>query len=139
MAVGSAVNSDHAFFAAPKSYFVTNLTSLPLIFDNVGKNSVALPLSIQISQELTFWHQGCAMPGRDTTASRKATKGERVMKLIKNLRNERGQGLMEYTLIVFLVALVFWGGMRSTNIGDELAGSWSKVIDCIATPFSCGS
>jgi Flp pilus assembly pilin Flp len=46
---------------------------------------------------------------------------------------------MEYTLIVFLVALVFWGGMRSTNIGDELAGSWSKVIDCIAAPFSCGS
>jgi Flp pilus assembly pilin Flp len=46
---------------------------------------------------------------------------------------------MEYTLIVFLVALVFWGGMRSTNIGDELAGSWSKVIDCIGAPFSCGS
>ena len=39
------------------------------------------------------------------------------------LRNERGQGLMEYTLIVFLVTLVFWGGMRTTNIGDELAGS----------------
>ena len=61
------------------------------------------------------------------------------MKLSKSLRNERGQGLMEYTLIVFLVALVFWGGMRSTNIGDELTGSWSKVIDCIAAPFSCGS
>ena len=39
------------------------------------------------------------------------------------LRNERGQGLREYTLIVFLVTLVFWGGMRTTNIGDELAGS----------------
>ena len=46
---------------------------------------------------------------------------------------------MEYTLIIFLVALVFWGGMKSTNIGDELAGSWDKVIDCITTPFSCGS
>ena len=61
------------------------------------------------------------------------------MEFIKRLRDERGQGLMEYTLIVFLVALVFWGGMRSTNIGDELAGSWSKVIDCISAPFSCGS
>jgi Flp pilus assembly pilin Flp len=61
------------------------------------------------------------------------------MKPLKNLHNERGQGLMEYTLIIFLVALVFWGGMKSTNIGDELAGSWSKVIDCITTPFSCGS
>jgi hypothetical protein len=46
------------------------------------------------------------------------------MKPLKNLHNERGQGLMEYTLIIFLVTL---------------AGSWSKVIDCITTPFSCGS
>ena len=45
---------------------------------------------------------------------------------------------MEYTLIVFLVALVFWGGMRSTNIGDKLAVNWSNVVDCIAAPFSCG-
>jgi Flp pilus assembly pilin Flp len=78
------------------------------------------------------------MPPCDTTMSQKATKGE-SHETTKNLRNERGQGLMEYTLIVFLVALVFWGGMRSTNIGDELAGSWSKVIDCIGAPFSCGS
>jgi Flp pilus assembly pilin Flp len=55
------------------------------------------------------------------------------------LRSERGQGLMEYTLVVFLVALVFWGGIKGTNIGDELAVSWSKVIDCISAPFSCGS
>jgi Flp pilus assembly pilin Flp len=75
----------------------------------------------------------------DTTALQKAMKGrERVMKPLKNLRNERGQALMEYTLIVFLVALVFWGGMKSTNIGDELAVSWSNVVDCVAAPFSCG-
>jgi hypothetical protein len=30
---------------------------------------------------------------------------------------------MEYTLVVFLVALVFWGGIKNTNIGDELAVS----------------
>ena len=71
-----------------------------------------------------------------TTASQKQRR-ERVMKSLKNLRNERGQGLMEYTLIVFLVALVFWGGMKSTNIGDELAVSWSNVVDCVAAPFSC--
>jgi Flp pilus assembly pilin Flp len=59
------------------------------------------------------------------------------MKPLKNLRNERGQGLMEYTLVVFLVALVFWGGMRTTNIGDELAMSWSNVVACVAAPFSC--
>jgi hypothetical protein len=39
------------------------------------------------------------------------------------LRSERGQGLMEYTLVVFLVVLVFWGGIKGTNIGDELAVS----------------
>jgi Flp pilus assembly pilin Flp len=66
-------------------------------------------------------------------------KRRRVMKIINKLRDQRGQGLMEYTLVVFLVALVFWGGMKGTNIGDELAVSWSKVIDCISTPFSCGS
>jgi Flp pilus assembly pilin Flp len=55
------------------------------------------------------------------------------------LHSERGQGLMEYTLIVFLVALVFWGGMRTTNIGDELAVIWSEVIECVSAPFSCGS
>lgn len=61
------------------------------------------------------------------------------MEFIRKIGDDRGQGLMEYTLVVFLVALVFWGGMRSTNIGDELAGIGSKVIDCITTPFSCGS
>ena len=55
------------------------------------------------------------------------------------LRSERGQGLMEYTLIVFLVALGFWGAIKGTNIGDELGGSWSKVVECISVPFSCGS
>ena len=77
------------------------------------------------------------MPRCVTTASQKQRR-ERVMKSLKNLRNERGQGLMEYTLIVFLVALVFWGGMKSTNIGDELAVSWSNVVGCVAAPFSCG-
>jgi Flp pilus assembly pilin Flp len=46
---------------------------------------------------------------------------------------------MEYTLIVFLVALGFWGAIKGTNIGDELGGTWSKVVECISTPFSCGS
>ena len=57
----------------------------------------------------------------------------------KKLRSEHGQVLVEYTLVIFLVALVFWAGMKGTNIGDELAVNWSKVIDCISAPFSCGS
>ena len=61
------------------------------------------------------------------------------MSFWNRLQNDRGEALMEYTLIVFLVALGFWGGMRSTNIGDELAASLSKVVDCISAPFSCAS
>ncbi len=33
---------------------------------------------------------------------------------------EDGQGLVEYTLVVLLVALVFWMGVRNTNVGDSL-------------------
>ena len=34
---------------------------------------------------------------------------------------EDGQGLVEYTLVVLLVALVFWMGVRNTNVGDSLS------------------
>jgi Flp pilus assembly pilin Flp len=60
------------------------------------------------------------------------------MELLKRLvKEEEGQGLVEYTLIVLLVALVFWVAIRNTNIGDELANSWGKVQDCLATPSAC--
>ena len=44
---------------------------------------------------------------------------------------EEGQGLVEYTLIVVLVALVFWVAIKSINIGSGLAAGWSKVTDCV--------
>ena len=60
------------------------------------------------------------------------------MNLLKRLVvEEEGQGLVEYTLIVLLVALVFWVGIRTTNIGAELTTSWSKVKNCLATPSAC--
>ncbi|MEX0803474.1 MAG: hypothetical protein WD688_09185 [Candidatus Binatia bacterium] len=55
------------------------------------------------------------------------------------LRDERGQGLMEYTLIVFLVTMSFWLGVRGTTIGSELANTWAKTVDCVSAPFFCGS
>ena len=62
------------------------------------------------------------------------------MELFKRLLvEEEGQGLVEYTLIVVLVALVFWVAIKSTNIGSGLAASWSKVTDCVTTPSSCDS
>lgn len=51
---------------------------------------------------------------------------------------EEGQGLVEYTLIVLLVALVFWVAVKGTNIGNQLAASWGEVSDCVADPQGCG-
>jgi Flp pilus assembly pilin Flp len=61
--------------------------------------------------------------------------GERTMELLKRLVvEEEGQGLVEYTLIVLLVALVFWLGIKNTNIGDSLANAWNNVKSCVDTP-----
>jgi len=64
--------------------------------------------------------------------------GEKKMELLKRLvTEEEGQGLVEYTLIVLLVALVFWVAVRDTNIGAQLTASWGMVTDCLATPSAC--
>jgi Flp pilus assembly pilin Flp len=47
--------------------------------------------------------------------------------------------LVEYTLIVVLVALVFWVAIKSTNIGSQLASGWSKVTACVGNPQGCDS
>ena len=52
-------------------------------------------------------------------------------------REEDGQGLVEYTFVVMLVALVFWMGAKDTQVGTHLANGWSRVTDCVAAPFSC--
>ncbi len=62
------------------------------------------------------------------------------MELLKRLMfEEDGQGLVEYTLIVLLVALVFWVAIKQTNIGSQLASGWSKVSSCVGDPSSCDS
>jgi Flp pilus assembly pilin Flp len=61
------------------------------------------------------------------------------MNLRKKLAEERGQGLIEYTLIVFFVALVLWLGVKSTNAGVVLTSHWGASTDCAASPFSCSS
>ena len=60
------------------------------------------------------------------------------MELLKRLLvEEDGQGLVEYTLIVVLVALVFWVAIKNTDIGSQLASGWSKVAACVGTPADC--
>lgn len=62
------------------------------------------------------------------------------MELLKRLMvEEDGQGLVEYTLIVLLVALVFWVAIKETNIGSQLASGWSKVTACVGDPTNCNS
>ena len=62
------------------------------------------------------------------------------MELLKRLcREEDGQGLVEYTFVVLLVALVFWLGVKDTNIGTSLANGWAKVQSCVNAPFSCSA
>jgi Flp pilus assembly pilin Flp len=62
------------------------------------------------------------------------------MNLIKRLcREENGQGLVEYTFVVMLVALVFWLGVKDTAVGDSLARNWAKVLGCVSSPFSCAA
>lgn len=60
------------------------------------------------------------------------------MNLLKRLWfEEDGQGLVEYTFVVLLAALVFWMGVRDTQVGDKLAELWSKVFVCVTSPFTC--
>jgi Flp pilus assembly pilin Flp len=62
------------------------------------------------------------------------------MELLKRLVvEEEGQGLVEYTLIVLLVALVFWVAVRGANVDDALTSSWSSVTECLTSPFDCAS
>jgi len=57
------------------------------------------------------------------------------MELFKRLIvEEEGQGLVEYTLMVLLVALVFWVAIRDTKIGDQLSTSWTSIKNCLADP-----
>ena len=51
----------------------------------------------------------------------------------------KGQGLVEYTLIVVLVALIFWVAIKGTNFGDQLANMWNASTACIVSPESCDS
>jgi pilus assembly protein Flp/PilA len=66
--------------------------------------------------------------------------GERTMELLKRLVvEEEGQGLVEYTLIVLLVALVFWVAIRNTNVGAALSGAWGDITTELNNGVGSGS
>ena len=58
------------------------------------------------------------------------------MELLKRLVvEEEGQGLVEYTLIVLLVALVFWVAVKGTNADDALTNAWNNIVDCLNSRY----
>jgi Flp pilus assembly pilin Flp len=62
------------------------------------------------------------------------------MNLLNRLWHEEdGQGMVEYSFIVLLVAVSFWLGVRNTDIGTSLTSSMVKVADCVLAPFSCAA
>jgi Flp pilus assembly pilin Flp len=63
-----------------------------------------------------------------------------MMKLLNRvLVEDEGQGLVEYTLIVLLVALVFWVAIKDTTVGAALANNWSNITTCVSDPTGCTS
>ena len=59
------------------------------------------------------------------------------MELLKRLVvEEEGQGLVEYTLIVLLVALVFWVAVKGTNADLALTNAWNDIVGCLNTGVS---
>jgi Flp pilus assembly pilin Flp len=58
--------------------------------------------------------------------------GETIMELLKRLVvEEEGQGLVEYSLIVLLVALVFWVAIQGTNADQALSNAWNDITACL--------
>jgi pilus assembly protein Flp/PilA len=54
------------------------------------------------------------------------------MELLKRLVvEEEGQGLVEYSLIVLLVALVFWVAVKGTNVNGALSAAWTDIVGCL--------
>jgi hypothetical protein len=55
------------------------------------------------------------------------------------MTSQRAQGLIEYSLILFLVCFVFWVGIKDTDIGGVVASQWTKITACLNAPLSCAS
>ena len=104
--------------------------------------SCAGPVQVVEIQAVPRWHMFCCKPPPYERFAKTSDEkgGEELMELLKRLLvEEDGQGLVEYTLIVVLVALVFWVAINNTDIGNGLASGWSKVTDCVENPAACNS
>jgi Flp pilus assembly pilin Flp len=51
--------------------------------------------------------------------------------------NQKGQGLVEYTLVVLFIAVLLFVAVRNTPIGSRLATQWSAVKSCVQLNAPC--
>jgi Flp pilus assembly pilin Flp len=77
--------------------------------------------------------------GQQRESLQEERSGQSMNILQRLLAEEDGQGLIEYTLILFFVALVFWVAIKDTTAGSLLSDNWGRITACVAAPFSCGS
>ncbi|MSP38440.1 MAG: Flp family type IVb pilin [Deltaproteobacteria bacterium] len=54
-------------------------------------------------------------------------------------RRQNGQALIEYTLLLMMVSMVFWVGVKNSDLSQQLGLAWSRVSDCVAAPQACDS
>ncbi|MGH7816210.1 MAG: hypothetical protein ACREOR_02370 [Candidatus Binatia bacterium] len=57
----------------------------------------------------------------------------------KTHEGQKGQALMEYTLLLMMVTMVFWVGIKNSDLSSELSRAWSRVSDCVEVPMACDS
>ena len=57
----------------------------------------------------------------------------------KNSERQKGQALIEYTLLLMMVTMVFWVGIKNSDLTNELSRAWSRVSDCVEVPMACDS
>ncbi len=67
-------------------------------------------------------------------------KDSKPYELLKKIANDGTRtGLVEYTLIVLFVVLVFWVAVKSTTLDEALGSTWGKIQDCVGSPFTGSS
>lgn len=57
----------------------------------------------------------------------------------KKIDGQRGQALIEYTLLLMMVTMVFWVGIKNSDLSQQMSNAWSRVSDCVAAPVACDS
>ncbi len=57
----------------------------------------------------------------------------------KHPERQKGQALIEYTLLLMMVTMVFWVGIKDADLTHQLSSAWSRVSDCVEVPMACDS